>query len=84
VITANSAQQIPIFHLKCDHPHKYNPRYPQLCTKRKRKEKKGKGKERKVERSYQVRGWVHLNYYLLRTVMQEVEGASAISSHLNI
>jgi len=44
VITANSAQQIPKFHLKCDHPHKYNPKYPQLEYKKKGNEKKRKEK----------------------------------------
>jgi len=49
----------------------------------KEKEKKRKGKER-VERSYQVRYWVHLSYYLLRMVLREGEGASTTPSKLKI
>jgi len=44
----------------------------------KRKEK------RRVERAYQVRCWVDLNYYLLRMALWEVEGASATPSILKI
>jgi len=51
--------------------------------KKKRNEKRRKGKER-VERSYQIRCWMHLSYYLLRMVLREVEGASATPSHLMI
>jgi len=36
------------FHLKSDHPHKHNPKYPQLKYKKKEEEKKIE-KERKVE-----------------------------------
>jgi len=53
-----------------------------MC-KKKRKEKKGREKQR-VKRSYQVRCWVHLSYYLLRMVLREVEGASATPSKLKI
>ena len=45
MITAHAAQEIQNFHPEFDHPHKYNPRYPQLCIER--KEKKRTGKEKK-------------------------------------
>ena len=51
--------------------------------KKKKEEKKIK-KERKVERSYQVRCRVHLSYYLLKTMLREVEGASATPSKSEI
>ena len=38
----------PQFLLKIDHPHNHNPKYPQLCTKRKKK-KKDKRKENMEE-----------------------------------
>ena len=52
--------------------------------KKEKEETKREKKGRKVERSYQVRCCVHLNYYLLRTMLREVEGASATSSNLKI
>jgi len=61
---------------------KHAPRYPQLCTKRKKKKRKIFKKKRKVERSYRIRYWVHLNYHLLKMVLWEVEGASATAPHL--
>jgi len=83
VITANAAQQIPNFTSKVI-THTKTTRdshnYVQKEKERRRKEKKKKG----VERSYQVRCWVHLSYYLLRIMLREVEGASATPSHLNI
>jgi len=39
------APQYPKFLLKMDHQHQNNPKYPQLCTKRKKEKKKEKGEE---------------------------------------
>jgi len=52
--------------------------------KKKKKRKEQKREKRGVERSYQVRYWVYLSYYLLKMVPQEVEGASVTPSHLDI
>jgi len=48
------------------------------------KKKRKKRKRRKeLERSHQVRCYVHLNYHLLKRVLCDVEGASAISLSLS-
>jgi len=51
-----------------------------MCKKKEEEHKIEK--EREVERSYQVRRWVHLSYYLFKTLLREVEGTSATPSKL--
>ena len=84
---------------KGDHSHQSPSQHPKVLLKmitdtnrfldihnyvQKEKEEKKREIERKVERSYQVRCCVHLSYYLLRTMLREVEGASVTPSNLMI
>ena len=82
VIIAHSAQQIPNLSLKViTHTNTVLNFHNYVQNK---EEKNKIQRERKVERLYQVRSFVHLSYYLLRMVLREVEGASATPSKLKI
>ena len=68
---------------ECRQPYPCKYHYSQRGRFQKTEEKK-RERERKMKRSYQVRCCVHLSYYLLRTMLREVEEASAAPSNLKI